>query len=171
MAQDDAEIAGVFSGNQTANGSAPLAQAYSGHQFGYFNPQLGDGRALLLGEVIDQSGTRRDIQLKGSGRTPFSRRGDGRAWLGPVLREYLVSEAMHAMGIPTTRALAAVSSGDPVYRETILPGAVLTRVARSHLRVGTFQYFAHRRDIEGLQTLFTYAVIAIIPMRKRRWIS
>jgi len=157
VAQDEAEIAGVFSGNQTANGSAPLAQAYSGHQFGYFNPQLGDGRALLLGEVIDQSGTRRDIQLKGSGRTPFSRRGDGRAWLGPVLREYLVSEAMHAMDIPTTRALAAVSSGDPVYRETILPGAVLTRIARSHLRVGTFQYFAHRRDIEGLQTLFTYA--------------
>ena len=157
VAQDEAEIAGIFSGNQTANGSAPLAQAYSGHQFGYFNPQLGDGRALLLGEVIDQSGTRRDIQLKGSGRTPFSRRGDGRAWLGPVLREYLVSEAMHAMGIPTTRALAAVSSGDPVYRETILPGAVLTRIARSHLRVGTFQYFAHRRDIEGLKTLFTYA--------------
>ena len=157
VAQDENEIAGVFSGNRTANGPAPLAQAYSGHQFGYFNPQLGDGRALLLGEVIDQSGTRRDIQLKGSGRTPFSRRGDGRAWLGPVLREYLVSEAMHAMGIPTTRALAAVSSGDPVYRETILPGAVLTRVARSHLRVGTFQYFAHRRDIEGLQTLFTYA--------------
>ena len=157
VARDDAEIAGVFSGNQTAQGSAPLAQAYSGHQFGYFNPQLGDGRALLLGEVIDRSGTRRDIQLKGSGRTPFSRSGDGRAWLGPVLREYLVSEAMHAMGIPTTRALAAVSTGDPVYRETILPGAVLTRVARSHLRVGTFQYFAHRRDIEGLQTLFTYA--------------
>ena len=157
VAQDEAEIAGVFSGNQTANGSAPLAQAYSGHQFGYFNPQLGDGRALLLGEVIDQSGIRRDIQLKGSGRTPFSRSGDGRAWLGPVLREYLVSEAMHAMGIPTTRALAAVSSGDPVYRETILPGAVLTRIAGSHLRVGTFQYFAHRRDIEGLQTLFTYA--------------
>src|SRR5210317_1138517 len=156
-AQDEAEIADVFSGNQTANGSSPLAQAYSGHQFGYFNPQLGDGRALLLGEVIDQSGTRRDIQLKGSGRTPFSRRGDGRAWLGPVLREYLVSEAMHAMDIPTTRALAAVSSGDPVYRETILPGAILTRIARSHLRVGTFQYFAHRRDIEGLQTLFTYA--------------
>ena len=157
VAQDEAEIASVFSGNQTANGSAPLAQAYSGHQFGYFNPQLGDGRALLLGEVIDQSGIRRDIQLKGSGRTPFSRRGDGRAWLGPVLREYLVSEAMHSMGIPTTRALAAVSSGDPVYRETILPGAVLTRIARSHLRVGTFQYFAQRRDIEGLQTLFTYA--------------
>lgn len=157
MAQDDTDIAEIFSGNQNVNGSAPLAQAYSGHQFGYFNPQLGDGRALLLGEVIDQSGIRRDIQLKGSGRTPFSRRGDGRAWLGPVLREYLVSEAMHAMGIPTTRALAAVSSGDPVYRETILPGAVLTRIAKSHLRVGTFQYFAHRRDIEGLQTLFTYA--------------
>jgi uncharacterized protein YdiU (UPF0061 family) len=137
VAQDDGDIAGVFSGNQGANGSAPLAQAYSGHQFGHFNPQLGDGRALLLGEVIDQAGTRRDIQLKGSGRTPFSRRGDGRAWLGPVLREYLVSEAMHAIGIPTTRALAAVSSGESVYRETILPGAVLTRVAGSHLRVGS----------------------------------
>ena len=157
MAQDDTDIADIFSGNRNVNGSAPLAQAYSGHQFGYFNPQLGDGRALLLGEVIDQSGVRRDIQLKGSGRTPFSRRGDGRAWLGPVLREYLISEAMHAMGVPTTRALAAVSSGDPVYRETILPGAVLTRIAKSHLRVGTFQYFAHRRDIEGLRTLFTYA--------------
>ena len=157
VAQDDGDIAGVFSGNQDANGSAPLAQAYSGHQFGHFNPQLGDGRALLLGEVIDQAGTRRDIQLKGSGRTPFSRRGDGRAWLGPVLREYLVSEAMHAIGIPTTRALAAVSSGESVYRETILPGAVLTRVAGSHLRVGTFQYFAHLRDIDGLETLFTYA--------------
>jgi uncharacterized protein YdiU (UPF0061 family) len=157
VAQDDGDIAGVFSGNQDANGSAPLAQAYSGHQFGHFNPQLGDGRALLLGEVIDQAGTRRDIQLKGSGRTPFSRRGDGRAWLGPVLREYLVSEAMHAIGIPTTRALAAVSSGECVYRETILPGAVLTRVAGSHLRVGSFQYFAHRRDIDGLKTLFTYA--------------
>jgi uncharacterized protein YdiU (UPF0061 family) len=157
MAQDDTDIADIFSGNRNVNGSAPLAQAYSGHQFGHFNPQLGDGRALLLGEVIDQSGVRRDIQLKGSGRTPFSRRGDGRAWLGPVLREYLVSEAMHAMGIPTTRALAAVSSGDPVYRETILPGAVLTRIAKSHLRVGTFQYFAHRRDIEGLRTLFNYA--------------
>ena len=157
VAQDDGDIAGVFSGNQDANGSAPLAQAYSGHQFGHFNPQLGDGRALLLGEVIDQAGTRRDIQLKGSGRTPFSRRGDGRAWLGPVLREYLVSEAMHAIGIPTTRALAAVSSGESVYRETILPGAFLTRVASSHLRVGTFQYFAHLRDIDGLETLFTYA--------------
>lgn len=157
VAQDDADIAELFSGNRNATGSDPLAQAYSGHQFGYFNPQLGDGRALLLGEVVDQTGTRRDIQLKGSGRTPFSRRGDGRAWLGPVLREYLISEAMHAMDIPTTRALAAVSSGDPVYRETVLPGAVLTRVANSHLRVGTFQYFAHRRDIDGLHTLFTYA--------------
>lgn len=155
--QNDSEIEEIFSGNRVAIGSDPLAQAYSGHQFGYFNPQLGDGRALLLGEVCDRSGKQRDIQLKGSGRTPFSRRGDGRSWLGPVLREYLVSEAMHAMGIPTTRALAAVASGDQVYRETILPGAILTRTASSHLRVGTFQYFAHRRDIDGLRTLFNYA--------------
>ena len=123
--------------------------AYAGHQFGDFVPQLGDGRAILLGEVIDRDGVRRDIQLKGSGRTPFSRGGDGRAALGPVLREYIVSEAMAALGIPTTRALAAVTTGEPVVRETVLPGAVLTRVAASHIRVGTFQYFAARGDDEG----------------------
>ena len=125
--------------------------AYAGHQFGHFVPQLGDGRAILLGEVIDIDGIRRDIQLKGSGPTPFSRRGDGRAALGPVLREYIVSEAMAALGIPTTRSLAATITGENVMRETALPGAVLTRVASSHIRVGTFQYFAARGDTEGVQ--------------------
>ncbi|WP_299150096.1 protein adenylyltransferase SelO [uncultured Tateyamaria sp.] len=149
----------VFAGNRVPDGAAPLAQLYAGHQFGNYNPQLGDGRAILLGEVIDTNGIRRDIQLKGSGPTPYSRMGDGRAWLGPVLREYVVSEAMHALGIPTTRALAAVATGDPVYREQGgLPGAVLTRVATSHLRVGTFQIFAHRGHIDELRTLTDYAI-------------
>jgi uncharacterized protein YdiU (UPF0061 family) len=150
------EMAEIFSGCAIPHGAAPLAQAYAGHQFGGFSPQLGDGRAILLGEVVDMTGQRRDIQLKGSGRTPFSRNGDGRAWLGPVLREYVLSEAMHAMGIPTTRALAAVATGERVQRERGLPGAVLTRVAASHIRVGTFQYFAVRQDIDALQTLFDY---------------
>ena len=154
---DAAELARVFSGNAVPEGAEPLAQLYAGHQFGQWNPQLGDGRALLLGEV--QTGQQRfDIQLKGSGPTPYSRNGDGRAWLGPVLREYLVSEAMHALGIPTTRALAAVKTGDPVYRESALPGAVITRVASSHIRVGTFQVLAARQDLEGLQRLFDYSV-------------
>ncbi len=148
----------ILAGNRVAEGSEPLAMAYAGHQFGYFVPQLGDGRAILLGEVIAQDGLRYDIQLKGSGPTPFSRGGDGRAALGPVLREYIVSEAMAAMGVPTTRALAAVTTGDNVYRETVLPGAVLTRVAASHLRVGTFQYFAVRGDVEAVQTLADYAI-------------
>jgi len=149
----------VLAGNATPEGADPLAQAYAGHQFGSFNPQLGDGRALLLGEVVDRNGVRRDIQLKGAGRTPFSRMGDGRNWVGPVLREYLVSEAMHAMGIPTTRALAAVTTGEPVVRESgPMPGAVLTRVARSHLRVGTFQYFAARSDIDAVRQLTDYAI-------------
>ena len=153
------EMIQAFSGNQVIDGSTPLAQAYAGHQFGGFSAQLGDGRAHLLGEVIDHRGQRRDIQLKGSGPTPYSRRGDGRAWLGPVLREYVVSEAMHALGIPTTRALAAVGTGEHVYREQgALPGAVLTRVAASHLRVGTFQYFAARRDIDALKTLANYSI-------------
>lgn len=152
-----AEMAQVFAGNTAPEGAAPLAQVYAGHQFGGFSPRLGDGRAILLGEVVDRNGTRRDIQLKGSGRTPFSRGGDGRAWLGPVLREYVLSEAMHALGVPTTRALAAVTTGEQVFRETALPGAVLTRVADSHVRVGTFQYFAAHRDVEALETLFTYA--------------
>ena len=148
----------TFAGNKIPDGAEPLAQAYAGHQFGGWNPQLGDGRAILLGEVIDKTGQRRDIQLKGSGRTPYSRGGDGRAWLGPVLREYVVSEAMHAFGIPTTRALAAVATGELVQRETALPGAVLTRIAASHVRVGTFQYFAARRDVEALQTLTDYVI-------------
>lgn len=153
------ESAEVFAGNTVPDGAAPLAQLYAGHQFGSYNPQLGDGRAILLGEVIDTLGRRRDIQLKGSGPTPYSRMGDGRAWLGPVLREYVVSEAMHALGIPTTRALAAVGTGQPVYREQGgLPGAVLTRVAASHLRVGTFQIFAHRGEIDALRTLTDYAI-------------
>src|SRR5271163_902463 len=125
--------------------------AYAGHQFGHFVPQLGDGRAILLGEVVDRNGKRRDIQLKGSGPTPFSRRGDGRAALGPVLREYLVSEAMAALGVPTTRALAAVTTGEMVWREAPIPGAVLSRVASSHIRVGTFQFFAARGDTEGVR--------------------
>ena len=143
----------VLAGNRVAEGSEPLAAAYAGHQFGNFVPQLGDGRAILLGEVIDRHGRRRDIQLKGSGPTPFSRSGDGRAALGPVLREYLVSEAMAALGIPTTRALAAVATGEPVIRETVLPGAIVTRVAASHIRVGTFQFFAARGDTDALITL------------------
>ena len=155
---DEAELAQVFSGNQIAQGAEPLAQAYAGHQFGGFSPQLGDGRALLLGEVVSpQTGQRLDIQLKGSGPTPYSRMGDGRAWLGPVLREYLLCEAMHALGVPTTRALAAVSTGQPILREAgPLPGAILTRVAASHIRVGTFEYFAARRDADALQALFEY---------------
>ena len=152
------DLAFIFSGNELPAGADPLAQLYAGHQFGNYNPQLGDGRAILLGEVLDAKGQRRDIQLKGSGRTPYSRGGDGRAWLGPVLREYVVSEAMHALGIPTTRALAAVATGEDVYRETALPGAVLTRVASSHLRVGTFQVYAHRGEIENLRLLTQYAI-------------
>ncbi len=153
----------TFAGNRIPAGAEPLAMAYAGHQFGSWVPQLGDGRALLLGEVQDAFGVRRDIQLKGSGPTPFSRRGDGRAWLGPVLREYLVSEAMHALDVPTTRALAAVTTGEPVYRETALPGAVLTRVAKSHVRVGTFQYFYARRDGEALKTLLEHVVDRLYP--------
>jgi serine/tyrosine/threonine adenylyltransferase len=152
------ELAAVFAGNVIPSGAEPIAMAYAGHQFGNFVPQLGDGRAILLGEVLDRDGERRDIQLKGAGRTPFSRRGDGRAALGPVLREYLVSEAMHALGIPTTRALAAVSTGEPVYRDRQLPGAVLTRVASSHIRIGTFQYFAARGDVEAVQRLSDYVI-------------
>jgi hypothetical protein len=152
------ELAAVFAGNLTPPGAKPIAMAYAGHQFGNFVPQLGDGRAILLGEVLDRNGGRRDIQLKGAGRTPFSRRGDGRAALGPVLREYLVSEAMHALGIPTTRALAAVSTGEPVFRDRQLAGAVLTRVASSHIRIGTFQYFAARGDMEAVERLSSYVI-------------
>lgn len=146
------ELAQVFSGNQIPDGAEPLAQLYAGHQFGHWNPQLGDGRAILLGEAAGY-----DIQLKGSGRTPYSRNGDGRAWIGPVLREFVVSEAMHTLGIPTTRALAAVATGETIQRETALPGAVLTRVASSHIRVGTFQVFAARQDHDSLQALYDHA--------------
>jgi uncharacterized protein YdiU (UPF0061 family) len=153
----------ILAGNRVADGSDPLAMAYAGHQFGHFVPQLGDGRANLLGEVMGRDGVRYDVQLKGSGRTPFSRGGDGRAALGPVLREYLVSEAMAALGVPTTRALAAVTTGERVFRETTLPGAVLTRIAASHLRVGTFEYFAARRDSDGTRTLADYAIARHYP--------
>jgi uncharacterized protein YdiU (UPF0061 family) len=153
----------VLAGNRVPEGAEPLAMAYAGHQFGHFVPQLGDGRALLLGEVVDRDGVRRDIHLKGSGRTPFSRGGDGRAALGPVLREYIVSEAMAALGIPTTRALAAVATGESVFRETELPGAVLTRVASSHVRVGTFQYFAARGDAEAVRHLADYVLARNYP--------
>ena len=153
----------VLAGNAVPEGAAPLAAAYAGHQFGHFVPALGDGRAILLGEVVGPDGRRRDIQLKGSGPTPFSRRGDGRAALGPVLREYLVSEAMHALGIPTTRALAAVTTGEEVFRETALPGAIVARVASSHIRVGTFQYFAARGDIEGIRILADHAIARHYP--------
>ncbi len=152
-----------LAGNRVAEGSEPIAIAYAGHQFGHFVPQLGDGRANLLGEVIASDGRRFDIQLKGSGPTPFSRRGDGRAALGPVLREYLVSEAMAALGVPTTRALAAVTTGERVYRETVVPGAIFTRVAASHLRVGTFQYFAARGDTPALRELTEYAIARHYP--------
>ena len=148
----------IFSGAELPNDARPVAQAYAGHQFGNFVPQLGDGRAMLLGEVIDRRGNRRDIALKGSGRTPFSRGGDGKAAVGPVLREYLIGEAMHALSIPTTRALAAVATGEPVLREQALPGAVLTRVAASHVRVGTFQFFAAHGQHEQLQRLADYVI-------------
>src|SRR4051812_45134201 len=157
------EGAEILAGKRLPEGADPIAMAYAGHQFGHFVPQLGDGRAILLGEVIDRNGLRRDIQLKGSGPTRFSRQGDGRAALGPVLREYIVSEFMAAVGIPTTRSLAAIASGETVYRETGLPGAVLTRVASSHVRIGTFQFFAARRDIESLRKLADYVIARHYP--------
>ncbi|RYE34341.1 MAG: YdiU family protein [Hyphomicrobiales bacterium] len=153
----------MLSGNGVPAGAASIATAYAGHQFGGFSPQLGDGRAILLGEIVDSDGRRHDLQLKGAGPTPFSRRGDGRAALGPVLREYIVSEAMAALGIPTTRALAAVLTGEPVRRETLLPGAVLTRVASSHIRIGTFQYFAARGDVEALRLLADHVIARHYP--------
>jgi serine/tyrosine/threonine adenylyltransferase len=157
------EGAEILSGNRIPGRSEPLAMAYAGHQFGTFVPQLGDGRALLLGEIMDRDGMRRDIQLKGSGPTPFSRMGDGRAALGPVLREYIVSEGMAALSIPTTRALAAVMTGETVRRERPLQGAVLTRVASSHIRVGTFQFFAARRDVEATRQLADYVIARHYP--------
>ena len=155
--------AAVLAGNTVPPGAEPIALAYAGHQFGSFVTQLGDGRAILLGEVVGADGQRRDVQLKGAGRTPFSRGGDGRAALGPVMREAILSEAMWALGVPTTRALAAVTTGERVLREEPLPGAVLTRVAASHLRVGTFEYFAARRDVDGLATLTAYALARHYP--------
>jgi uncharacterized protein YdiU (UPF0061 family) len=152
------EGAAIFAGNVVPEGAEPLAQAYAGHQFGGFSPQLGDGRALLLGEVLDREGRRRDIAFKGSGRTPFSRGGDGKAAVGPMLREVLIGEGMHALGIPTTRALAVAATGEPVRREAVLPGAVLARVASSHLRVGTFQFYAARGELDKLRLLAEYAI-------------
>src|SRR5262245_51745260 len=157
-ALDSQEGAKIFAGNETPEGAAPLAQAYAGHQFGGFVPQLGDGRALLLGELIDRNGRSGHSQLHGSCPTSFSRAGDGGAALGPLLREYLIGEAMHALGIPTTRALAAVLTGEPVFRESVLPGAVLTRVASSHIRVGTFQFFAARGAQANTRRLANYVV-------------
>ncbi|WP_298261067.1 protein adenylyltransferase SelO [uncultured Litoreibacter sp.] len=148
----------MLAGNAMPHGADPLAQVYAGHQFGGWSPQLGDGRANVIGEVLGADGGRWDIQLKGSGPTPYSRRGDGRAGLGPVLREYIVSEAMHALGVPTTRALAAVQTGERVQRETGVPGAILTRAARSHIRVGTFQFFASRDDQEAVSLLLDHAI-------------
>ncbi|NNE87428.1 MAG: YdiU family protein [Silicimonas sp.] len=156
----------ILAGNAVPSGADPLAQTYGGHQFGNWSGRLGDGRAILLGEVVTPDGARFDIQLKGSGPTPYSRNGDGRAWLGPVLREYLVSEAMHALGVPTTRALAAVSTGERVQREEGYPGAVLTRVASSHIRVGTFQYMAATEDAEGLAALVEHTLARHYPDRQ-----
>jgi len=159
----DAELADVFSGNALPPGAEPLAMAYAGHQFGHFVPQLGDGRAIWLGELRTKAGTRFDVQLKGSGRTAYSRGGDGRAALGPVLREYLVSEAMARLGVPTTRALAAVATGEWVARERPLPGGVITRVAASFIRVGTFEYFASRGDVEAVKKLADYVIARNYP--------
>jgi uncharacterized protein YdiU (UPF0061 family) len=153
----------MLAGNVLPPGAKPIALAYAGHQFAHFVPQLGDGRAILLGELRDVAGQRRDVQLKGAGPTPFSRGGDGRAAIGPVLREFLVSEAMHALGVPTTRSLAAVTTGEAVWREVPLPGAVLARVAASHLRVGTFQFAAARNDMESLRALTSYALTRHYP--------
>ena len=156
----------MFSGNQLPADANPIAMAYAGHQFGAFVPRLGDGRAILIGELRGRDGVLRDVQLKGAGLTPFSRSGDGRAVLGPMLREYLISEAMHAFGIPTTQSLAVVTTGERVYRDRVLPGAVLTRVAASHVRVGTFQYFAARDDQTALRELLEYVIARHYPAAK-----
>lgn len=156
--KDATALAECFSGNALPEGCEPIAQVYAGHQFGHFSPQLGDGRALLLGEVMDREGKRQDVAFKGSGRTPFSRTGDGKAAVGPMLREALISEAMHALGIPTTRSLAVVATGEAVYREDVLPGAVLTRIASSHIRVGTFEYFAARGEVDRVRKLADYTI-------------
>lgn len=156
--KSDEELAQIFSGAKVMEGSDPISLAYAAHQFGHFVPQLGDGRALLLGEILDPQGKRFDLQLKGSGQTIYSRNGDGRSALGPVLREYILSEAMNKLGVPTTRALAAVLTGEDVHRETPLPGAIFTRVASSHLRIGTFQFLAARKDIPSLKALLDFAI-------------
>jgi len=161
--ESNALLAETFSGNFIPNGSSPIALAYAGHQFGHFVNQLGDGRAVLLGEVINGQNERFDIQLKGSGKTKFSRQGDGRSALGPVIREYILSEAMHALNVPTTRALAAVTSGEDVYRETSLPGGVFTRVAKSHIRIGTFEYFMAQNDHQNLKILADYVIERLFP--------
>jgi serine/tyrosine/threonine adenylyltransferase len=161
------QAAAVFSGNQLPEDANPLAMGYAGHQFGVFVPRLGDGRAILLGEIKDRAGVLRDLQLKGAGLTPFSRGGDGRAVIGPMLREYLISEAMYALGVPTTRSLAVVTTGETVYREAPQPGAVLTRVANSHVRVGTFQYFAARGDQDGLRALLDYVIARHYPAARQ----
>ena len=155
---DSAEALNVLSGNHIASGSEPISQAYAGHQFGHFNPSLGDGRAILLGELTSPAGNRYDLQLKGCGRTPFSRQGDGRAPIGSVIREYIVSEAMAALDIPTTRSLAAIASGESVYRQQLLPGGILSRIAPSHIRIGTFEYFALKGDIESVRLLADYTI-------------
>jgi len=157
----------VFAGNRVPPGAEPIATVYAGHQFGGWNPRLGDGRAILLGEVVDAGNRRHDIQLKGAGQTPYSRMGDGRAPLGPVLREYIVSEAMAALGVATTRSLAAVTTGEPVYRDRALPGAILTRVARSHIRVGHFQYFLAKDDTEALQLLADHLIERDFPIARQ----
>ena len=157
----------VLTGNAVAAGSSPIAMAYAGHQFGGYSPRLGDGRALLLGEILDREGRRRDVHLKGSGRTPFARGGDGKAAVGPMLREYLIGEAMHALGIPTTRALAVIATGEQIARDTPLPGAVLVRVAASHLRVGTFEYAAASGEPDLLRRLADYAIERHFPEAAR----
>ncbi len=160
---EEAQLAAFFSGAALPTGAEPLAQAYAGHQFGNFVPQLGDGRAVLLGEIIAPGGRRFDMQLKGSGRTPFSRGGDGKAALGPVLREVLISEAMAALGVPTTRALSATLTGEEIWRDRALPGAVLCRIAASHIRVGTFQFFIARGDVERLRRLADHVIARHCP--------
>ncbi len=163
---DSYDVAAILSGNVVPDGAEPLAMAYAGHQFGHFSPQLGDGRAILLGEISSPDGSSFDIHLKGSGRTFYSRNGDGRAALGPVLREYLVSEAMFKLGVPTTRALAVVTTGEEVARERLLPGGIITRIATSFVRVGTFQYFASRGDVEAIQKLADYVIERNYPLTR-----
>ena len=168
LCNDPESLAHIFVGNRILPGSEPLAAAYAGHQFGHFVPQLGDGRAHLLGEVVDHGGHRSDIQLKGSGRTSFSRGGDGRCAIGPALREFIMSEAMYALRVPTTRCLAVVATGEKVFRDTPLPGAVVTRIAASHLRVGTFEYFAARGNFHAVQQLCDYAIDRHYPQLKQQ---